>query len=714
MKAVPGKDTPHKSQVSRLRRALLLLCVVFATLGAALIANRSGARAPEWLGQILPAGEQRAAAASTPAASQTATSRTTRPAPSRTPSQAAAPSSTPTPTLPSPGAPAANPSPTGLAGSHSGMLYLSLESAGHYHLYAYHPQDLPFTRLTSGPGDHMAPAVSPDGTRLVFASNRDGAWDLYLLDLTSGQVQRLTDTPEYDGSPSWSSDGQWIVYESYVTDQPPQPTATLTPTGVPPPRQTSTPVVVIPRQSLEILIRSSDPASTQAPIRLTDHSAADYAPAWSPEAGRLIAFVSNRSGEDEIWLADLDQVDGRFTNFSRSPRSRDRFPVWSPDGQRLAWSAWGESQREISVAAVAQPGRAPVRLGAGDQAAWSPSGDNLYVWLSAPNRSYLTGYQVQAGGLVMPPLSLPGSLAGISASPVSIPEQLPEWVAAAGREQPQSLWRAALTPLAEVPNGRQRVVALEDVEAPYAMLQDLADEAFLALRRETGQRLGWDYLASLENAFVPLTSPLYPGLQGDWLYTGRAIAVNTLPVNAGWLVIAREDYGGLTYWRIYVRTRFQDGTQGRPLYELPWNFSARYGGDPRAYEQGGAPAQSVPGGYWDDFTSLALAYGWERLPALTTWRSAVSAARLNEFVLVEGRDWLAAMQEIYPDSALATPTPVLPPTFTPTATRRPTLTPTPTRTPWPTRTATPTRTPTVTRTPTPTRTGTASTPTTTP
>ena len=58
------------------------------------------------------------------------------------------------------------------------------------------------------------------------------------------------------------------------------------------------------------------------------------------------------------------------------------------------------------------------------------------------------------------------------------------------------------------------------------------------------QATGWDALGSLENAFVPLTTSLDPGYQEDWLYTGRAFAVNSLMVNAGWMAVVREQMAG--------------------------------------------------------------------------------------------------------------------------------------------------------------------------
>jgi TolB protein len=272
-----------------------------------------------------------------------------------------------------------------------------------------------------------------------------------------------------------------------------------------------------------------------------------------------------------------------------------------------------------------------------------------------PNQTYLAGYSLQAANLALPPLALEGSLTGLAWGTAPLAEPLPGPIAVAASVLPTPGWQPLITPLAEIPAGRQRLVSLEGVTAEYPLLQDQVDEAFNALRCEAANRTGWDFLSSLENAYVPLTTPLFPGMQQDWLYTGRAFSFNTAPLYAGWVVIVREDFGSETYWRVYLRARFQDGSMGMPLQNLPWSLDARSSGDPRAYELGGALAGGLPGGYWIDFTQLAAVYGWERLPALTTWRSAYQAARYNEFVNPGGLDWLGAMQEIYPPEALIMP-----------------------------------------------------------
>ncbi|HSF80206.1 MAG TPA: hypothetical protein VLA49_03170 [Anaerolineales bacterium] len=564
-----------------------------------------------------------------------------------------------------------------------GTIYLSLFEANGKHLFAYNPQKLPFTRLTAGNWDDITPSASPDGTRLAFSSNRDGQWDLYVMDLQTGAIQRVTTTPEYDASPSWSPDSQWLVYETYTHTQ---VTPELQPAGEPQEKPgTGNPMVAL--ENLEIFILQVGTAAD--PVRLSNHPATDFAPVWSP-AGRQIAFVSNRTGEHEIWIADLDRFEDRFQNISNNPASADKFPAWSPDGSRLAWSATQAGYQNIFFKYLDQQSAKPQILGVGERPVWSPANNALIAFMNTPNRTYLTGYVTDNPGLALPSISLPGFPEGLTWSPAELSEPLPDPMQQSAQALIVSSWESAKTPVSGIPGGRQRVVELEDTEAPYPMLSDLVDESFYALRSSLVNYIGWDYLSSLESAFIPLTSPLFPGLLSDWLYTGRAIALNPAPINAEWMLVMREEFGSETYWRVYLKARYQDGTQGRPLYDPAWNLNARYDGDPRHYEDGGSFTNTIPSGYWFDFTQLAASLDWQRLPALVTWRSALPAARFNEFAFTDGLDWLSAMSELYPVEALHTPTPVLPPTFTPTATRWPTRTPLPTRTPWPTRTPSPT------------------------
>jgi TolB protein len=303
--------------------------------------------------------------------------------------------------------------------------------------------------------------------------------------------------------------------------------------------------------------------------------------------------------------------------------------------------------------------------------------------LDSPHRQYLAAYPAGAQDLVsLPPLALPGQVRGLDWAAVRIPDPLPGALQTASEGTPAPLWAPVTETAATGVAGRSLLVGIGDVDAPDPRLLDEVNESFNALRARTAARLGWDLLAGLENAYVSISSPLPPGLFNDWLYTGRAFALSTAAAQAGWIRVVREDYGVQTYWRVYVRTRLQDGSQGMPLKEAPFDLNARFQGDPTVYEQGGVQVESIPGGYWIDFTDLAQAYGWERQPALLNWRAFYQGARFNEFVLSGGLEWEAAMLNLYPPEALITASPITPvtPTTTPTRTPTPTVTPSPTST----------------------------------
>ncbi len=579
-------------------------------------------------------------------------------------------STTPVPIPPTSSAtvePLPSPLPTLPADEGRDAMILSIEENGYAHLFAYEPGKLGLTRLTSGEWSDVAPAPSPDGRTVAFASDRDGFWDLYRLDVQSGQVSQLTNTPEYDSSPSWSPDQAWIAYETYQEG------------------------------NLQIAILSLTDSNPK-PIMLTDDSSSNHSPAWAPN-GRQIAFVSDRGGNQDIWIADLNKTQDRFSDVSNTAQTIEAHPVWSPDGNRLAWATASQNldYGGIHIWDGTQPDRVAVWVGGGGWPAWNRRGDEIAASVEAPNQYLLTAYTLRSEPLLLPTL-LPGKVRGLQWSRLALPDPLPQGYQPAAALTPQPLWAPVVQSAAGVPSKRWYVVPLQNVQAPYPQLHDLVDESFAALRKRVIKETGWDALASLENAYVPLTTPLDPGLGQDWLYTGRAFAINSLMVNAGWMAVAREDIGAQTYWRLYLRARNQDGSQGAPIEDMPWDLNARYQLDPKTYEAGGDYA-SIPAGYWVDFTALAAAYGWDRLPALPNWRNYYAGARFTEFALTSGLDWYSAMLELYPPGALITATPVLPPTPTPSRTPIPTSTLAPTRTPRPT--FTPSRTPTPSSTPTP-------------
>jgi TolB protein len=67
--------------------------------------------------------------------------------------------------------------------------------------------------LIAGPAAELKPAWSPDGRELAFMSNRDGNFDIYVMNANGGDVRRLTDPPGIDSVPSWSPRGERIAFD---------------------------------------------------------------------------------------------------------------------------------------------------------------------------------------------------------------------------------------------------------------------------------------------------------------------------------------------------------------------------------------------------------------------------------------------------------------------------------------------------------------------
>jgi Tol biopolymer transport system component len=66
-------------------------------------------------------------------------------------------------------------------------------------------------RLTTGKND-IAPAASPDGSQIAFVSDRDGNWEIYVINTDGTGLRRLTNNASRDGLPTWSPDGQWLAF----------------------------------------------------------------------------------------------------------------------------------------------------------------------------------------------------------------------------------------------------------------------------------------------------------------------------------------------------------------------------------------------------------------------------------------------------------------------------------------------------------------------
>ncbi len=186
-------------------------------------------------------------------------------------------------------------------------------------------------RLTHTPGEGKSSwdaDWSPDGTQIVFMSNRDAGdgYDLYVMNADGSNVRRLTRETGFDGAPAWSPDGKRIAFMSNRHGTPEGP--------------------------CEIFVMTVDRSKTW---RLTTDDWHAARPAWSPD-GKRIAFSATRPLEDggyeddgyEIYVMDEDGSNvQRLTH--TSPKGTNGHAVWSPDGKRIAFASRRSGVRGLYV-----------------------------------------------------------------------------------------------------------------------------------------------------------------------------------------------------------------------------------------------------------------------------------------------------------------------------------------------------------------------------
>ncbi|MBE0687851.1 MAG: PD40 domain-containing protein [Anaerolineaceae bacterium] len=519
-------------------------------------------------------------------------------------------------------------------------------------LYAFHPDGIPFTRLIDEPYEEIHPSTSHDNKKIAYSAKKNGYWDIYILDLTDGSETRVTDSPEYDGSPTWSSDGLYLAYESYLNG------------------------------NLDIFIQDLQNLDS-IPIQLTNGDDPQHSPSWSPN-GREIAFVSTQDGNEDIWLAKLDAVENRFIKVADRPEQADINPFWSIDGGKLLWTSENNGYPVIIQADFSNSNILVSEVGNGDLALLT---SNLFSFIQLEaNQNFLISKD-HSGQMIFPSIEIPGNVHGFSV----IDNYKKNDFLVSGLIKNSKLL-VIKNGLESDPSSTNKIelVLLENVVTEYPYLSNSVYASFNELRSSVATSTGWDFLNQLDKTFIPITDPATPGTAEEWLYTGRAFEFNPLSIHAGLTTTIKEERNGQTYWRVYIKARYQDGSQGMPLKQMPFDLSGRFNNDPRTYESGGMKIP-IPEGYWIDLTELVGSHSWERVPAIGNWQKYFDSARFNQFVYSDGLDWYAAMKELYPIEAFKSPTPIptnpLTPTVSPTIRyyRSPTITSTPTETFVPTR-----------------------------
>ncbi len=171
--------------------------------------------------------------------------------------------------------------------------------------------------LTNDRGEDLMPSWSPDGSRIVFTSNRNGTADVYVMNADGTGVTRLTRSSGTEVAPVWSPDGSKIFMDSDRDG------------------------------NREIYSMNSD-GSNQT--RLTFNPTSDCGPVSMSPDGKRIAFARNASNEGptadnfDIYTMNIDGSDVR--QLTTDPKF-DAEPIWSPDGNRILFISGRDRNFEI-------------------------------------------------------------------------------------------------------------------------------------------------------------------------------------------------------------------------------------------------------------------------------------------------------------------------------------------------------------------------------
>lgn len=203
-------------------------------------------------------------------------------------------------------------------------------------------------QITNGEKHDCDPAVSPDGKRMVFASDRTGPFNLYLMTFSEAGVVQLTQSPKDDRNPAWSADGKLIVFDSRRTGS--RDLYEMAPQGGSGflqlsdsevieefPSYTKAGGLLYTVQPSKMKVRqhfimiSPEKSGLRGATQLTEGNQPRLAP-----DGTKIVFVSQRTKNKDIWIMSADG--GLQTQLTTDSKD-DEDPCFSPDGKQIVFAS---------------------------------------------------------------------------------------------------------------------------------------------------------------------------------------------------------------------------------------------------------------------------------------------------------------------------------------------------------------------------------------
>jgi len=187
-------------------------------------------------------------------------------------------------------------------------------------------------KITNNAKYDAEPVVSADGTRIVFGSQREGNFDVYTMNADGSDLRRLTDRTGYNGGPWFSPDGTKIVWRAWYPETDAEKAQWKD-------CMEKNYILAFP---LDLWVMNADGSNKKM---ILHNGATNFAPSWHPDGKRII-FSSNQ----DDWHQDIKQYGHNFelylinsdgTGLERITYNStfDSFPMFSPDGKKLAWAS---------------------------------------------------------------------------------------------------------------------------------------------------------------------------------------------------------------------------------------------------------------------------------------------------------------------------------------------------------------------------------------
>lgn len=210
------------------------------------------------------------------------------------------------------------------------------------------------TRLTHNKCQDLTPDLSPDGSHLVFISNRDGRVDIYQMNTNGSGVIRLTNTVAEDAYPFYSYDGSKIVYSSkqggnweiYLMDADGsnQTRITNTPENEEWPHLSHDLSKIVygtgAFPNFDIYLMNSDGSNPTPFVTLPGGQAL---PKWSPDGNTIAHNYGFFEGDFSNWSGDIYLINSDGTSHRKitgtSQKCINESPYWSKDGNKLVFQS---------------------------------------------------------------------------------------------------------------------------------------------------------------------------------------------------------------------------------------------------------------------------------------------------------------------------------------------------------------------------------------